>query len=230
MIPRSNRTKKGKGPAQRTRSSRVRQPSVWQSVSRLAPYALAAFKGAASLLNAEFKHTDVTFSQAVSTTATVDILTATAQGDGNTTRDGNSIKAKGLWGDVCISAHSSSTLTRVRLVFFVDTRNAGSSPTAGGVIDVSASCTGLPNVDSEPNRYAILSDQIHTLVYAGDSRIKHIRIDLTPQMMDMHLLYSGTTAVVGSVRGPHLFMLALSSEATNTASIVADFRLIYVDN
>jgi hypothetical protein len=224
------RSPKGKSQGKRASSSRMRQPSVWQSVSRLAPYALAAYKGAASLLNAEFKHTDVTFSQAISSTATVDILTATAQGDGNTTRDGNSIKAKGFWGDLAISAHSSSTLTRVRLVFFVDTRNSGAAPTAGGVIDTAISCTGLPNVDSEPNRYVILSDQIHTLVYAGDSRIKHVRVDLTQQMMDMHLLYTGTTAVVGSVRGPHLFLLALSSEATNTASIVADFRLIYVDN
>lgn len=227
-MPKGKKSSKGKAPARR--GGRVRQPTVWQSVSRLAPYALAAYKGAASLLNAEFKHTDVTFSQTISTTATVDILTAVAQGDGNTTRDGNSIKVKGFWGDMAISAHSSSTLTRVRLVFFVDTRNAGAAPTAGGVVDTAVSCTGLPNVDSEPNRFAILYDAIHTLVYAGDSRIKHVRVDLTSQMMDMHLLYTGTTAVVGSVRGPHLFMLALCSEATNTASMVADFRLIYVDN
>jgi hypothetical protein len=222
--PRNLKKGKGKAPARR------REPTVWQSVSRLAPYALLAYKGAASLLNAEFKHTDVTFSQQISSTATVDILTATAQGDGNTTRDGNSIKAKGFWGDLCVSSHSSSTLTRVRLVFFVDTRCDGAAPTAASVIDTAISCTGLPNVDSGPNRFAILSDTITTLVYAGDSRIVHRRIDLTQQLMDMHLLYSGTTAVVASVRGPHLFMLALCSEATNTASIVADFRLLYVDN
>lgn len=202
-----------------------------RAVQRLQPYALMAFKGAASLVNAEFKHADVSTSSTVSTTPVLSFLTGIAQGDSNITRDGNSVKIMGLWGDVRISMNASATQTSTRTLIVCDTRNQGATPTASDIFDTSnTSGQGLVNIDTEPNRFVILFDRYDTQVLASETRLIHFRFDVTDAVRNMHLLWSGTGATVTSAKGPVIYLVQMSSEATNTPTYHLDTRLLFVDN
>lgn len=199
------------------------------AVQRVAPYALAVYKGAASLVNAEVKHADVTASSTVSTTPVLTFLSGIAQGDTNQTRDGNSCKCVGLTGDVTLIQSASATATRVRTLIIVDTRNQGATPTATDVVDTGA-MTGLINLDTEPNRFIILYDRLDCMVLASETRMVHWRYDLNDAMRNVHLLFSGSGATSASCKGPSVFMLMYSSEATNTPTYAIDNRIFFLDN
>jgi hypothetical protein len=200
-----------------------------RAVQRVQPYALAAFKGAVSLVNAEVKHADTTGTATVSTTPVITFLSGIAQGDTNTSRDGNSVKCVGLSGDVTLIQNASATVTRVRTIIFVDTRNQGATPTATDVVDTGA-MSGLVNIDTEPNRFVILYDRFDCMTLASETRVLHWRYDLNEDMRNMHLVYSGSGATVASIKGPSVFMLQYSSEATNTPTYAVDSRLFFLDN
>jgi len=223
-MPRPRRSKANK------RSAPKRSlPTPWddlRATGRTASRALTIFKGAASLLNAEVKHVDQTANLTPDTSGTVTLLSGIAQGDGNTTRDGTSVKLKG--GDLRFRAasHTSAAATWLRLLLVVDTRNDGVNPTLSDII--SATITGQPNLDSSPNRFVILHDEVLSLVTAAN-RIAHRNIPLYA-LLDMHLMFNGTGATVASCSGPALFAVLLSSEATNTPSVTFDSRLLFLDN
>jgi hypothetical protein len=198
-------------------------------VKRVAPYALVAFKGAASLVNAEVKHVDVSSSSTVSTTPVLTFLSGIAQGDTNTSRDGNSVKCVGLHGDVTLIQNASATTSRVRTLIFVDTRSQGVVPTASDVLDTNA-MSGLANIDTEPNRFIILLDRFDSMVLASESRVVHWRYDLTSDVKNMHFLFSGSGATIASAKGPVVYMLQYSSEATNTPTYAIDSRCFFLDN
>lgn len=200
-----------------------------KATARTASRALSFVKGAASLINAEIKHVDVSQSYSISTTATLAYLSGIAQGDGNTSRDGNSVKLKGGIIRLFIARNASATLSRVRIITFCDTRNQGTAPTATDVVDTAVTCNGLINIDSEPNRFVIINDSI-VAVDDGGGLQKHLTIDMTPAINDMHLMFSGTGATVTSARGPVLYTLLLSNEATNTVGVAFDARVLFVDN
>jgi len=199
------------------------------AVSRLAPYALRAFKGAASLVNAEFKHADYQTTTALSTTSQVNLISGIAQGDSNLTRDGNSVKVMGLYGDLALVMSASATVNRFRLLIFADTSSQGAAPVAADVIDTS-SPEGLINIDTFPNRYLILHDSMHTQVLASETRTLCIRWSLSRDVMNTHLSFSGTAATVGSTSKLTYWLLLLGTEATNTTNTVVNTRLLFVDN
>jgi hypothetical protein len=188
-----------------------------------------AFKGAASLVNAEVKHVDVSTSSTVSTTPVLTFLSGIAQGDTNTSRDGNSVKAVGLHGDITLIMNASATVSRVRTLIFVDTRSQGAAPTAADIVDTNA-LSGLANIDTEPNRFVMLLDRLDVLVLAAENRAKTFRFDLTSDVKNMHLLYSGSGNTIASAKGPVVYMLQFSSEATNTPTYAVDSRLFFIDN
>jgi hypothetical protein len=229
MPPKRSKAARGKRPARRAGGFMSDAAALAQAVRRIAPYALTAFKGAASLVNAEVKHADVTTSSTVSTTPVLTFLSGVAQGDTNTSRDGNSIKAVGLHGDVTLIQNASATATRVRTLIFVDTRSQGVVPTAADVVDTNA-MSGLANIDTEPNRFVILLDRLDSMVLAAQTRVLTFRYDLTADVKNMHLLYSGSGATIASAKGPVVYMLQYSSEATNTPTYAIDSRLFFLDN
>jgi hypothetical protein len=181
-------------------------------------------------MNPEFKHSDSSANSSISSTAGLVLMSGIAQGDSNVTRDGNSVKITGFYGDLTAAMNASATTTRLRTVIFVDMRNQGVAPTASDVIDTASTVQGLPNVDAQPGRFAILFDQVNTMVLASDSRTIHFRFDLTKELRNLHLTYSGTGATVASISGPAIYMLLLSTESTNTPSVVMDARLTFLDN
>lgn len=220
---------KGKGKARSSAGGFISDATaVARAVSRLAPYALAAFKAGTLLVNAEVKHADASGSSTVSTTPTLVFLSGIAQGDSNITRDGNSVKCEGLWGDITYIMSASATVTRIRTLIFADTRNAGAAPTAADVFD-TGDISGLPNVDSEPNRFAILLDRVECMTLASESRCRHFRFNLG-EVAKSHLVFSGTTNGIASAKGLVYYLLMMSSEATNTPTYSVNSRLMFIDN
>lgn len=220
---------KGKGKASSSRGFVSDATALVRAVQRVAPYALTAFKGAVSLVNAEVKHVDVSASTTVSTTPVLSFLSGIAQGDTNTSRDGNSVKCVGCHGDMTLIMNASATVTRVRTLIFVDTRSQGVVPTATDVVDTNG-LSGLVNIDTEPNRFVILLDRFDCLTLASESRLVHWRFDLSDALRNMHLTFSGSGATIASAKGPVLYMLQFSSEATNTPTYALDSRLFFLDN
>lgn len=228
-MPSSKRSKgKGKNKGKTSGFFTDAQAAV-HAVSRLAPYALRAFKGAASLVNAEFKHADFQTTTALSSTSQVNLISGIAQGDTNITRDGNSVKVMGLYGDIACVMNASASVNRFRLLIFADTSSAGVAPVAADVLDTS-SPEGLVNVDTFPNRYLILHDSMHTQVLASDTRTITIRWNLSRDVMNTHLSFAGTAATVASTSKLTYWLLMLGTEATNTTNTVVNSRLLYVDN
>lgn len=227
-MPKRSKQAKGKAPA-RKGGFVSDATALVRAVQRVAPYALVAYKGAVSLVNAEVKHADVTGTSTVSTTPVLTFLSGIAQGDTNTSRDGNSVKCVGLSGDVTLIMNASATVTRVRTLIFVDTRSQGVVPTATDVVDTGA-MTGLINIDTEPNRFVILMDRLDRMVLAAESRLLHFRYDLNNAMRNVHLTFSGSGATIASAKGPVVYILQYSSEATNTPTYAVDSRLFFLDN
>jgi hypothetical protein len=197
----------------------------------MAGRALAAYKGARRLFNTEFKVHDVADGggTAVSTTPTVTLLSGIAEGDGTAARNGNSVKIESAfirWGG---QLSSSASRTRMRVMIVVDTRCQELAPAASDVVAIDVSCYRLPNLTTDPGRYIVVWDQVVTLD-EGSGLNKFYEKDLTPALGGMHLLYSGTGALVSSCSGPHIFMIQYSSEATNTPASYYAMRIRYVDN
>ncbi len=217
---------------QKRASKRQVLPSPWddlKAVGRTAGRALTIFKGAASLLNAEAKHVDFQNSATITTTPVLYFFSGIAQGDSVSARDGNSVKLKGGLLKLCLTISTAATATTVRLLVVCDTRNPGSAPTASTIYDTSVvRANGNINVDSEPNRFVVLYDHLVSLDTA--SRRQFI-LDLALEALrDMHLTFSGTDATISSVRGPAMYIVMQSNEATNAPAYDISTRLWYVDN
>lgn len=207
-----------------------KSPNPWDDLlatGRTAGRALAVFKGAANLLNAEIKSSDTTLSSAVSASGSVNLVSGVAQGDGVANRDGNSLKLKGGSLRWFSTIHASASRTFMRVMVVADTRCNGSTASLSDILN-ALTVDSQPDLVSEPNRYVILSDVVRVLCSTGEQAV--VGEVALPQLMDMHLTFSGTGATVASISGPAIYVIALSNESTNTPQFHAEARLLYVDN
>lgn len=225
-------------PRRKSQTARSKRPArseldkdyakVKSFLGRLAPpMALAAYRGASSLVNVEVKHADVSFTSAVSSTPAVSYLSGIAQGDSNLTRDGNSVKLLGGRFTQVLTIDPSASTSYIRTMIVADTRGAGAAPSAADIFD-SATVVGLPNLDTAPNRFMILYDTFDTLSINGSRSVVH-DFDLA-KVANLHLMFNGTAATVGSSSGLTLWLISMSNEATNTVGRRSECRLFFVDN
>jgi len=83
------------------------------------------------------------------------------------------------------------------------------------------------NTAAQPGRFVILYDRVFSQVTGAVGATLFEDVPLGA-LMDVHLLFSGTAAA--NTSGPTLFMLRVSTEATNTPTTAYEARLWYVDN
>lgn len=178
-------------------------------------------------MNAEIKVVDTTVSGSISSSGSLFLVNGIAQGDGNSNRDGNSVKSKGGSFRWIATQSGSASRSFLRLLVVADTRCNGAAPSVTDVLN-SASVYAHPNLVSEPNRYVILHDSVQLMDAA--SRTACFGEVALPQLTDVHFTYSGTGATVASVSGMSVHVLALSNEPTNTPSLSSEFRILYLDN
>jgi len=196
------------------------------ATGRTAGRALAIFKGAANLLNAEFKSIEATASGNETTTPSITWLSGTAQGDGSDDRDGSSLKIKKIAVRFRVAAAAAGAAgSAIRVVFFVDTANTGSAPSASEVLNSGMS--GFPTINSF-DRFNVLYDEVIPLNPSGVASA--FRAIVLTQVEDMHVHQLGTSNSVANARGPHVFCYIQSTETTNPPSIDLTSRMSFVDN
>lgn len=200
---------------------------------RLPPLAMAyaAYKGVKylkSIVNVEFKKHDSQATNTPSTSGVISSLAAIAQGDTDQTRSGNSILAKSLYLQYTIKQHASASETFCRLVVFMDKQQiSDTAPSIGDILDSTFSSQyWLAPLNNEfgVGRFKVLADR--RFAFSGNGKEAHIgKLYLK---LKNHIRYNGST--VSDIQKNGIYLLWVSSEATNTPSVEHVARLTFTDN
>ncbi len=179
------------------------------------------------LINTEFKTVDTSSATAVSASGTVQLLNATIAGDDFDNRDGRVIRCKSIQYAINIimePATAVNTTTRVMLV--IDKQPNGVLMTVGELLTSGASNLDFRNLDNR-KRFIILSDKI---VMQSNTANTLDRLELYKQI-DMKTIYDDSNAgTIADIESNALFLVMISSEATNTPTLQVETRMRFIDN
>lgn len=190
-----------------------------QKALRMAGKALA-------LINPEHKYNDINGTLSPTTTASIGNIFAPTQGDGATSRDGDSIKVTDLMLHSTLFRNQSSTQisTLFRLIIGIDTQPNGASPAATDVLQV-ADVYGFRNL-SYGTRFQILYDHLH---HVADNDNPSKTIDIYKKL-SQHMEFKSNVGSVADLSTTAFFYLIVSDEATNAPQWNYRFRFRWLDN
>jgi len=196
----------------------------------MAAKALSYAKYFASLINVEQKYFDVSAVTNTSSTAAVLNLSNIAEGSDYNNREGNSILLQSLYFGALITQNSSSTQSFMRIMIVRDNDQRGVDPTAADILETTASFQVLisPLLHYTNKRFSILLDKTLSFANVGDSYAQ--KFEFNHKFNRQHIMYQSTTGADGSNWEGGLYLLLVSSEATNTLSTVWYNRLEFTDN
>lgn len=179
------------------------------------------------LINVEIKNHDLNSSTTVPTTGTVIGLSAVAQGDGSTTRDGDSIKLlKNSLKFALTSNASTAYTTLVRVIIF---RGKQENAVGYSLTDILETADILsPKSYTDRFRTKVLSDRTYTVRENEASAVYTTQRQYNSNIK----LYGHTQFVAGStsIENGGLYMLLLSNQPTNTPTFAYYNRLTFTDN
>lgn len=194
---------------------------IGQKAYQLAKYAI-------SKINSESKYIDSTISETPSTAGGLVLLNGCAQGDGSTSRDGDSIRLQSVAANLYMSMNASSTTHEniVRVMIFVDLQTNGSTPAVTDVL-LTANVNSFRNL-SYGSRFKVLYDQRFTMVDADNYATK-----LVPKLffkIDYHQKFSSTGSTISDISAHPVFMLLVSNAASNLPTVAGRTRVRFLDN
>lgn len=173
-----------------------------------------------SLINVEKKFFDSYTSSVYSTTANLASLGDIAQGDGESTRDGNSVRITSMHGKLHCVNNASATGTIVRVILF--TWNNDTSPVVGDILeDVD---NPLSPLQTGANMFKVLKDFSVSLDPNGNSN------KMMKYYIPMNHKINWTSTAGSNYQRGMIWRLIVSNEATNTPTVAHYNRLRYVDN
>ena len=218
----------------RARGANDKTVTVWSdhSVLEKANKALNLASKVYKFVNTEVKYFDTEQYQiAMPATGNVVGLTTVPQGDGQSTRDGDSLKIMGLTirGHVTSDA-SVSKPTNLRIIIFRGKQENGVGYSLHDILEnpASASLSEVysPKAYDERFRTKILHDKTYTINETLTTQAKgfNFSIQLKP---GGHVNYSAGTT---SIENGGIYMLTLSDNATYPPKISYLSRVTYVDN
>lgn len=202
--------------------------SWYQQKYSVQQLALKAFKGVKKikkLINVEKKFVDSADTNPISSTGSIGLPIAgyIAQGDGIGQRDGNSVLGQSLYIQHQFKMHASAVDTIVRCIIFVDKQLvADTAPTSTPLLD-SDDVEALYNYVNRP-RFQILSDRRFVL---NDAKSTSLFVNYTIPY-NKHITWNGTAAT--DYQKGQVWMLLISTEATNTVTNDTRTRFTYTDN
>jgi len=180
--------------------------------------------------NTEIKRVDSGLAPAVVTyTGNMVSATLTAEGSEYNQRDGHSIKAVAM--ELRLAAWANATaaqlVNRFRFIVFIDWENQGAQPLPSAILETIGSNTATESPFQHDNveRFQVIADEFGTATPGVVPWSKVLKIPL-----NHHVRYAGSTAVDGSAREGHIYILHISSEVTNGAYMTSYARVSYVDN
>jgi hypothetical protein len=178
-----------------------------------------------SMVNSEL-HSAVTATAGITPTTSGQLvcLNQIAQGDGSGNRQGISIKAHSLLMRSSVSIHASATHTYLRTVLLVDTDNQGADPTLNEIFQ------GTPDVYTPINennlkRFRILRDSLTSLSQVGSDANK---VSKDYVKLGFHVKFDGAAST--DYQKNSIYLVHISSEATNTPTVAYNCRLRFYDN
>lgn len=209
----------------------ARPPSSWSKttlgdVAKTAATALAVATAVKSMVNVEYKEDNDSITTSPDSSGYVDLIFNTAQGDSESTRDGQSCRIKSLRLLGHIKLHASATDTQVRFIVFTRHVVNGTLPAVTDVLRI-ADVQALPNTDNRGD-IKILLDKTWCLSTASAPRVV---VDWY-RKMNLEVLYTRgtTTGGIASLEHNGLFVCVVSSESTNTPAVNIATRCRYIDN
>lgn len=148
-------------------------------------------------------------------------LAGLERGDGDDQRTGNSIFARALNGNLFFEKNTSATFTYIRMMLVIDTQEVADGVPSVAAVLQSDYASHLNT--SSVGRFKVLRSKVITLNSNAPSRNLKINIP-----MRHHIRYNGS-ATTDTQKG-QIYLLLLSSEATNTPTVRYNLRLSYHDN
>ncbi len=179
-------------------------------------------------LNTELKYIEWPHPQAVVTAAGTDLtaITSVAQGLTETTRVGNSIRLKNMQLRM-YGFHNSagSDVQWLRLIVFRDTMQQGVAPTVAQLLEGTSHVLRFLERDQD-HRFNILRDKVWTMSVTGQQGFYFKMF----REVDTHVKFVGTAANAASNGQGSLYVMLISSEATNGPQVDFNARVRFIDN
>lgn len=175
------------------------------------------------MINSEQKKRITTNSITPTASGSILNLCQIAQGDDEDNRTGNRVLLHSIYFKAVATIHASATDTYVRVIFFVDKQNDGSAPTVADVLEL-ASVLGFLNPDNT-ERFGIIKDDVYHLSQDQGKSGTYMK-----QYIDcnFHVDFDGTAE--GDTNTNCVYMLVISTEATNTPTFTYNFFKKWYDN
>ena len=174
-------------------------------------------------LNPEYKYLEAVNTITPVSTGTVQPLATISQGNGQTNRDGNSIKVTSLLIRATLTRNTSATATKVRIIIFSDASSNGATPALADVLQTANQDSPINRVNGA--RFTIIKDKSYIL--DSDQPMSQMYIY---KKMQHHVHYLTTDNTVASQGQGFIYLLAISSEATNAPQIAYNSRMRFLDN
>lgn len=208
------------------RKKYVKKAQPTNTYTGLAMKALKMAVKLKGIINSEKKTINQTvYNSTITTTAGVTLLTGIAQGDTETTRDGNSVLLKSieLKGHLSYGAASGTVVD----MFIIEDKKAvnGTSPTFAQAFDGSPSNQNCWKNMAFENRFVY---KWHKR-FVQDNNIDTIPIDETLYLGDNHHLKWTSTLSTDTENG-HYYLYTWSNKAVDPPVVYMDNRLRYYDN
>ncbi len=179
-----------------------------------------------------------------STTPVTQLLNGVAQGLDYNNRIGNSIRLVAVDVDLTIrTTVAAAGPTFVQAVLLVDTQTEGAVPPSADVFQSGVTLLALaavPNPVTAPDRFAIVhAEKFHLVigdgvttairVFGGPS-VHHIKFRKSLVEQNCHTYYQSTTGAITSISRGSMYLIGVSSEATNTPIVYGHVRVWFEDN
>lgn len=194
------------------------------SVNDVARAAWNGVKQIKQLINVEkFKFDVGPQTSSPTTTPVIADFTAIAQGDGLSARTGTSILVHSVTVKGAVAINGSATVSFFRLILVRDTQQVGDTAPAYTDVMESASTVALLNKNT-PGRFQLLYDQLFTL---GSASTQVIPINFHV-VVQKHVKYNGSAS--SDIQKGGIYLMMVSSEATNAPAFTYHGRTCYYDN
>lgn len=214
-------------------SSKKRSSKPWYmrkyNAYELAGKAWSAAKRLRGLINVEKKKFDTILG--TSTSGTLVNCVAIPQGDGDQTRDGNSVLLKSVYMRGTLANNSASPSTRFRIMLIRDLQQiADTAPSATDILDggLSGDFIRAPLNNETVGRYEILMDKIFVINQPFASAVFQRNLkEFFP--MNHHVRFNGT-AGTDIQKGGVYFLVIHDQPGGTLPTISLDIRSSYYDN
>lgn len=219
-MPQTNKLKRG-----RRKTSKPWYKRKYNAL-QLAQKAASGVMYLKGLVNAEKKFHDVSVNAAVSWNGSINHITAIAGGSGENQRNGNSIFARYVSLRGVVNSDPAAAVSTVRMLVIIDKDSDSGTPTfneiLGGAGTIFAPFANIN--DDNRRRFKVLTTKLMTFSNAGQQSIPFKAY--IP--LKHHVRWNSSTST--DIDKGHVYVVFVSTVATNTPSMVLQSRVAYYDN